>query len=346
MPDDPTVVLGFQQRILRRRILVSGLAENQFFPGRNLGTDAAQFFGISPAAHLVLTGIGMHVVDADLRAEVLRAPGHPSRRIVLRRRILITHHHVGRRKRHLSLQFRIPGHFGIETPRHRAPQVVIAVGRSPAPVGLVEDNEMADAVEPEVTDQKIQIIDRHLHPPLRILHRPRRRIILPVGHRNTFVLTVLQQTAKRREVAHPVVTARRGVVIAVRAVYHAAHIARAHEVEAFEQFAPISVAHLGTPGSGLIVRVPLDAVTDVIRTYDPVRHFDTKRPPGVAGGEQSRRADQRNQQSFHNQSFCSVSKIIDSPGSSYSAPAARSIFRSAASGSSTWSPSVRINPSP
>ena len=205
---------------------------------------------------------------------------------------------------------------------------------------------MADAVEPEVTDQKIQIIDRHLHPPLRILHRPRRRIILPVGHRNAFVLTVLQQTAKRREVAHPVVTARRGVVIAVRTVDHAAHIARTHEIEAFEQFAPIGVAHLGAPGSGLIVRVPLDAVADVIRTYHPVRHFDTKRPPGVAGGEQSRRADQWNQQSFHNQLFCSVSKIIDSPGSSYSAPAARSIFRSAASGSSTWSPSVRINPSP
>lgn len=346
MPGDPTVVLGFQQRILRRRVLVPGLAENQFFPGRDFGADATQLFGVSPAAYLVLAGIGMHVVDADLRAEVLRAPGHPSRRVVLRRRVLVTHHHVGRRKRHLSFQVRIPGHFGVETLRHRAPQVVIAVGRGPVAVGFVEDDEMADAVEPEVADQKIQVIDRHLHPLLRILHRPRRRIVFTVGHRDAVVLTILQQAAERREVAHAVVTARRGIVIAVGAVDHAAHITRAHEIEAFGELRPIGVAHLRAPRFGFVVRVPLDAVADVIRTDDPVGHFDPEGLPRIAGGEQYGRGKRGCQKSFHNQSFCSVSKIIDSPGISYSAPERKSIRRPVASGNSVWSPSVRISPSP
>ena len=199
---------------------------------------------------------------------------------------------------------------------------------------------------PRSQTRKIQVIDRHLHPLLRILHRPRRRIVFTVGHRDAVVLTILQQAAERREVAHAVVTARRGIVIAVGAVDHAAHITRAHEIEAFGELRPIGVAHLRAPRFGFVVRVPLDAVADVIRTEDPVGHFDPEGLPRIAGGEQYGRGKRGCQKSFHNQSLCSVSKIIDSPGISYSAPERKSIRRPVASGNSVWSPSVRISPSP
>ena len=113
-----------------------------------------------------------------------------------------------------------------------------------------------------------------------------------------------------------------------------------------ESFAPIGVAHLRAPRFGFVVRVPLDAVADVIRTDDPVGHFDPEGLPRIAGGEQYGRGKRGCQKSFHNQSFCSVSKIIDSPGISYSAPERKSIRRPVASGNSVWSPSVRISPSP
>lgn len=142
---------------------------------------------------------------------------------------------------------------------------------------------MLDTRETEVVDQMVEVINGHIHPFLIFFHLPGWRVIFTVDNVNTSFCAILQQTGYGGDIPCFVILAGCGVVIAVRAVYHAAYVLRLHEVKTFVESFPVFVRNGGAPRFSFVIGVPLGTVADVVGVDDFWRDCDFYRFFGSAG---------------------------------------------------------------
>ena len=213
------------------------------------------------AAHVALSGIGMHIVNADLR-DLAHRRVQPAERIVGRCPVGIVDHGVRTGNGDVR-QRRVFVHLGPEEMDHLFPEGKVSVRGSPVSVRLVEDDEMADAGESVLGHQPVEVPHGCLHPFGRSLHVPGGRIVLSIHHHDAAALAVLQQLTDVGRVA--LVVKPRPVKIGERAVDHAAHILRAHEVQAPEKRIPVCLGDFSAPGKSFVVRVPFHSVPEIGR---------------------------------------------------------------------------------
>ena len=209
----------------------------------------------------MLAGIGVDVIQADQGVQVSRGLRDPAGRIIGRGRVAVFDDDVGACQGDFLQQAGMSGHFRMEPFHHGLPETVIALRRRPVPVRLVEDDEMADAVETFLLDQPVQIVHAHLHPGVIRLQGPVRRIELAIDHFDAPVLTEGEQFQQRSGIAFPVIGSP--VVIQVLSADHAADESRPQEVYPGEEGLPVRVGDFRPPGRGLVVRVPFHPVSQI-----------------------------------------------------------------------------------
>ena len=227
----PAQIFLHQQRVGRAPVFVARLTQQDLLTLRHGSLMVLQDRTIAARAQLLLSRVGMQVVDTH---QVVRIGGglrHPSCGIVGGVIVSVVYHHVGGGELHLLCQARVLIHLLRKAVQHGEPEVVVPVGRCPVAVRLVEDNEVLDAGEAQVVHQVVEVVHRHLHPSLILFHLPGGGIVLPIHHGDVSVGAVLQQFFKRLYVSCLVVGAGLRIEVTVGAVDHAAHISRPHEVD-------------------------------------------------------------------------------------------------------------------
>ena len=228
----------------------------------------------------------MHVVEAHFR-DFFDRRLQPAGRVIGRSRIPVIDDGIRTGDVHLLFQDGILVHLGLEAPDHLPPEPEVSVGGGPVSVRLVEDDEMADAVESVVRHEPVEVLHRSFHPFLGPFHLPGGRVILSVYHHDSAALAVGQQFQEVLGV--PSVLESFPREIGERAVDHAADVLGLHVVQAGIQGRPFRFGKGASPGDRFIVGIPFDAVSQIVRIDD--FFGDSQFDPFVTGGGQPGEAD-------------------------------------------------------